>query len=234
MTEDSTSNLIKSNPILMIIIGSIVGAILIVSIVILAQQISPTTEATNSETFTMQFEQDDNYSGITILDSPRPVPDFTLTSHMSESINLSDLYGTFTLMSFGFTNCPDICPLTVVEFGQVHEALLEDDIEMDFLLISVDGERDTPEALQNFFSVRNTDDFMIGLTGDPEDVRRIAIDYGARFVHNEPNANGFYNVDHTAASFLLNEKGEYVAKFDFGTDYREIVNEIKALMATQS
>lgn len=167
------------------------------------------------------------YTGVTVIDPPRPMPDFALTDQNGELLQWSDLRGKYVLFAFGFTNCPDICPLTLSEFRRVRDGLAENAQEVQFVFISVDGERDTPQVLADYFRVRNLEGF-IGLTGDPEQVRTIGENYGLYFSFSEKDAQGRYNVDHTAGSYLIDREGRWVARFAYGTDMRLITEEIAA------
>jgi protein SCO1/2 len=210
------------------VISLILVAIFAVMITIFAQSIAPTEDSADG--VTLLFEQDDAFDGIDVFSPPRAVPDFTLTSHTNEPLSLSDLEGKPILLSFGFTNCPDICPLTLNEFKQVREALGETGDDVQYLFISVDGSRDTPDVLANYFRVRRLDDFMLGMTGEEVDLRRIGVDYNLRFEYGPVDENGRYNVDHTAGSFLIDAEGNYVAKFAFGTESDVIADYIANLL----
>ena len=199
------------------VIAILIGAILFVAGFILALQLANPDGAAADDS--------SSYTGVTLIDPARDMPDFTLTDQDGSPLSLSDLRGKFILFTFGFTNCPDICPLTLNEFRRVRDALAEDSANVVFAFISVDGARDTSAVLTDYFRVRNLQDF-VGLTGDPEEVRLIGEAYGLYFVYGERDAQGRYNVDHTAGSYLLDPDGRWVARFAYGTDTRLIAEEI--------
>lgn len=93
--------------------------------------------------------------GITALD--QVVSDFTLVNQKGEETRLSDLQGKLIVLSFGYTHCPDVCPITLAQFGRVRNLLGEDAEQVQFVFISVDGTRDTPERLAQYLPVFNAD-----------------------------------------------------------------------------
>jgi protein SCO1/2 len=173
---------------------------------------------------------DYNYTGKTPIDPPQDMPDFTLTNQDGEATSLSDLQGKPTLIFFGFTNCPDVCPTTISDFRIIQRNLGEDGDQVNFVFISVDGNRDTPDVLKEYFSTRGVESGFVGLTGDPEAVREIGEAYGVVFEYGEPNENGAYDVSHTPSVFLLNAAGEWVAEFALGTESAVITDELRALL----
>ncbi len=173
-----------------------------------------------------------NASGATAIVPPRTVEDFTLVAHTGEAVSLSDLRGKAVLMSFGYTHCPDVCPLTLLEFAQVRETIGQAADDVQFVFISVDGERDTPERLARYLEVRDMSDFALGLTGTDADLRRLGVDYGLYFAKNTASGSAAnYLVDHTASSFLIDQEGRLTTLFSFGTQQDIIAEEILALLS---
>lgn len=222
-----------SNQTLLMVIGVLIAAIAVVGLYIVFDRLTetpPTDVVTSSR---QNIVDQDDYDGSTRLDPPREMPDFTLTSHTGEPLSLSALRGQPVLLTFGFTHCPDICPLTLNEFKQIQGSLGEAGDEVHFVFISVDGQRDTPRALRQYFEVRGIDDF-IGLTGPEADLRRLGVDYGLYFETSpNPNSNdpNNYLVDHTAGAFLLDEQGRWVYRYAFGTATEVIVDDLQNLLA---
>lgn len=175
--------------------------------------------------------QDNDFTGITRIDPPQPMPNFTLTNQHGEPIKLSDLHGKFVLMSFGYTHCPDVCPLTLSDFKLIQRNLGDLSDQVNFVFISVDGSRDTPEVLRRYFEQRELDNF-IGMTGTEAQLREIGTPYNLHFSYGQPDANGNYSVEHTAGSFLLDKEGHWVSRYVFGIDPSLIVDDIRQLMGS--
>lgn len=167
---------------------------------------------------------------IAYVEPPRLMPDFTLTSDAGTPFRLSDLRGKFVVMFFGYTHCPDVCPLSLYEMRRVRQALGEEAKHVQFVFVSVDGTRDTPERLHAY--VRSFDPTFIGLTGPEQDVRQIALEYGARFRANPPNADGFYIVDHSADTYVLDPQGYWRMMWGLNAKTEDVVKALRALIQT--
>src|SRR5262245_40036804 len=113
--------------------------------------------------------------GVNILEPPKALVDFTLTSQANKPLKLSDLKGKLALMTFGYTNCPDVCPATLAKFTQIKEQLAADASRVNFVFISVDGVRDTPDVLTTY--LKQFDPSFVGLTGDEPTMRAVGKDY---------------------------------------------------------
>lgn len=175
--------------------------------------------------------QDNNFTGITRIDPPRPMPNFTLIDQYGEPLQRSDLGGKLTLFTFGFTHCPDICPLTLNDFKTIQRDLGDSATNINFVFISVDGKRDTPEVLRRYFEQRGLENF-IGMTGTEAQLREIGTPYNLQFVYGEPDANGNYTVDHTAGSFVLDAEGRWIARYVFGIETSLIVDDLRDLLGS--
>lgn len=164
-----------------------------------------------------------DFNGITAID-PQEVPDFTLTNQDGAPTKLSDLRGKPTLIFFGFTNCPDICPTTLSQYKQIHEALGDGAVNLVF--ISIDGERDTPEALKARLEKSQTP-YVVALTAAPDVVLKAGAPFNVVAEPGEKDANGNYNIAHTASLFLLNKDGQWVAKYAYGTVVDVMIEDLK-------
>jgi protein SCO1/2 len=146
-----------------------------------------------------------------VLPEPREIVDAELTNHDGEPYRLSQLQGKPTLVFFGFTNCADVCPAAMAKFSQLERSGLLDSNPVNFTLISVDGERDSPESLKAY--LRQFSEEFIGLTGDPDDVRNIATSFRAPFFKGDTRgAGGSYSVAHSTQMFLLDPAGRLRAE----------------------
>jgi protein SCO1/2 len=139
-----------------------------------------------------------------LVNSPQPVPDFTLTS-VNGPVSLSDYAGKYVFLYFGYTFCPDICPGTLSNLAAVRKELGEDADKMQVIMVSVDPERDTPDVLEKYVS--HFDPSFIGITGSKEEIDAAGEPLGIYYEIHEGSAASGYLVDHTARSFLIDPKG---------------------------
>lgn len=131
---------------------------------------------------------------------------FELTAHTGEVMTEADFKGRPTLVYFGFTYCPDICPGTLVRIKNAYDRLPEGVEPPQTLLISVDPERDTPEALAQYVATPAFPDNLIGLTGTPEQVRAAADAFIADYSRiDQPDSLSDYTMDHTSLTYLMGE-----------------------------
>lgn len=165
------------------------------------------------------------HDGIIAIDPPLALPDFTLNNQYGGATRLSDLRNHFILLAFGFLHCPDICPLTLQEMQRVRDMLGEAADAARFVFISVDGARDTPEALRHYFDFREMGGF-IGLTGAEAAVREAGDLLGLSFAVSAEEAPGGYLVNHTAGAFLLDERGRWIRRYHFGVPARAIADDL--------
>ena len=147
--------------------------------------------------------------GTLVLPQPREVSAFELVAHDGGAFTGQDLVGQWTFAYFGFTHCPDICPVTLAVLAQARRTLLEADREpFDVALFTVDPERDTPEVLDEF--VAYFDPAFRGVTGSREEMARLAQQVSVAFAkvpaEHEPDG---YVVDHTGNIVIFNPRGHY-------------------------
>lgn len=211
----------------LLIVGLVIAIVLVAGYIIVQQLQGPSTDAPDAG---VAFVQDENFNGIEAIDPARQMPDFTLTGTDGDPISLSDLPEQPTLLFFGFTNCPDICPITLGEMRGIHNELGDIGDDLNYVFISVDGSRDTPERMAQYFTVRDVDSFAVGLTGDSEDVRRVGADYGVKFVYGTPDENGNYGVDHTSSMFLLDADRTWIRKYAFSTERDAIIEDLRQVL----
>jgi protein SCO1/2 len=189
----------------------------------------PASDADYLQTMTSIIDEDNN--GVAAITPPRLVADFTLESHTGDPFTLSDMDGKPILLYFGYTHCPDVCPLTMMEIKRVHQLLGDRADDVGYIFASVDGERDTAEWLARYLEFRGMDEFMIALTGSEGDLRRIGADYGLFFEkQRNTGSEASYIVDHTASTFLINQDRELTAILAFGTAPDVIAAEIEILL----
>jgi protein SCO1/2 len=144
----------------------------------------------------------------TWLPTPRSVGDFSLEDQSGAAFTQARLGGAPTLVFFGFTHCPDVCPTTLFKLAQLKRAAGIRDLRV--LFVSVDPERDTPTLLARYLN--SFDPAFVGLTGMPAAIAGLAQRFGVAFERVEL-AGGDYTMDHSATLFLLDRRGRIVAVF---------------------
>jgi protein SCO1/2 len=163
----------------------------------------------------------------TVLQSEFPVPDFTLTS-ADGPVSLSDYRGKLVLLYFGYTFCPDVCPTTLSDVNKALEQLGKKADEVQFLMISVDPARDTPEKLAEYVGFFNPS--FIGITGTDDEVRSVATPYGIWFeAHPEEGASG-YLVDHSATLNVVDRDGHLKLVIGYGAGPDAIAADLKYML----
>jgi protein SCO1 len=150
---------------------------------------------------------------VTVAESMIPLGDFELTDQNGKAIQFSSLRGKPVLVFFGFTSCPSICPAAMNELRILTESLDKSgDSVPQVVMISVDGERDTPAVMRAYLEPLSKD--FIGLTGDPRLVRDIAARFSAVFFKGIAGDNsGNYQVQHTSMIYLVDAGGTLRATF---------------------
>ncbi len=144
----------------------------------------------------------------TWLPLPKTIPDFHLTDNVGQPFSLHDLQGKPTLVFFGFTHCPDVCPTTLLKLAQVKKAMAVPGLKVVF--VTVDPARDTPQAVDLYVHAFDPD--FIGLTGDNQAVIRLATAFGVA-VNKVDLPGGDYTMDHSAVVFLLNKQAQVAGIF---------------------
>ncbi|HEX2652203.1 MAG TPA: SCO family protein [Xanthobacteraceae bacterium] len=122
-----------------------------------------------------------------------------------------DFKGRPFLVFFGFTHCPDVCPTTLFDISEVLSKLGPDADRVGAAFITVDPERDTPQAVKDYLS--SFDPHVRGLTGDPADIAAIAKGYRV-YLKKVPLEGGDYTMDHTALVYLMDKEGNFIAPFN--------------------
>ena len=146
-------------------------------------------------------------NGLFLFDTPRDPGEFSLIDHHGSPFTREDLIDQWTLIFFGFTHCPDICPTTMAELAELKAQLLGTEAsDARVVMLSVDPARDTPERLAQYVPYFHAD--FIGVTGDFTDILSFAQRLNAPFRKvSEPD--GAYQMEHSANVMLMNPRGDY-------------------------
>ena len=146
-------------------------------------------------------------NGLFLFDTPRDPGEFSLIDHHGSPFTREDLIDQWTLIFFGFTHCPDICPTTMAELAELKAQLVGTEAsDARVVMLSVDPARDTPERLAQYAQYFHSD--FIGVTGDFTDILSFAQRLNAPFRKvSEPD--GAYQMEHSANVILMNPRGDY-------------------------
>lgn len=142
---------------------------------------------------------------------------------------LADFKGKVTVVFFGFTQCPDVCPTTMAELAQVKKALGKDGERVQGVFITIDPERDTPELLKAYMS--GFDPSFIALRGTPEQTAATAKDFKVFYAKVPGKSEGSYTMDHTAGSYIFDASGKLRLFTRYGSGAEALTADLKALLA---
>lgn len=157
-----------------------------------------------------------------------PAPSIHLTRADGSPFDLDALQGRIGLIFFGYTSCPDICPTTLADMKRIKAGLGTQAEKAEFIFISVDPLRDTPERIQDYVS--GFDPAFIGLSGNEEQLEPVWRAYGVyRQIQEGATALG-YLVDHSTRSYLIDSSGSLRLTYAYGTPVEDIVRDIRYLL----
>jgi|SRR4051794_11514252 len=149
---------------------------------------------------------------------------FQLTDQAGDTVTDQNLKGRPTLIFFGFTHCPDVCPTSLFEISEVLRAMGKDADRVNAYFVSVDPERDTKAAMKDYLA--SFDPHLKGLTGDPEAVAKVLSAYRV-YARKVPLKDGDYIMDHTALIYLMDREGRFVSPFNMKRSPEQAASELK-------
>ena len=149
--------------------------------------------------------------------------EFSLIAQDGRTVTERDLADGPSIVFFGFTHCPDICPTALFDIGQIYSALGPNRDRLKTFFITVDPERDTQELLNTYLS--SFDPNIVGLTGSVDAVAQTMKAYRA-FARKVPMENGNYTMDHTSLVYLMDRKGRFVSSLNFDQPPEELAKKI--------
>ncbi len=155
------------------------------------------------------------FNGI-VMQSPQPMPNFTLTAHTGEKVSLFDYRDKVVLLYFGYTFCPDVCPATMWELSEAIGRLSpKQQDQVQVLMISVDPERDTTEKLADY--VAHFNPAFVGMTGTEDEILSATTPFGIYYEKHDGSAESGYLIDHTASVTVLDKDGYMRLIYPFNT-----------------
>lgn len=147
-------------------------------------------------------------------DQARALPAFELVDHRQRKLNNASLKGKWNLIFFGYTHCPDICPMSLQTLREMKQAIDDPDVTeaLGVYFVSVDPERDTPQVLADYVTYFDAD--FIGASADMEQLRKLTAALGiAHEYRNRAEGSDSYDVDHSGAIVLISPEVEYAGLF---------------------
>ena len=170
-----------------------------------------------------------------VQESPRPVAAFTFTDQDGHAVSAENYRGRWMLVFFGFTMCPDVCPLSLSYAGDLLKALGPVAEKLQVAFVTVDPERDTAPVLKSYLA--NFDPSIVGLTGTSAQLESAAklfgVYYNERLTGTERSDGGpEYTMDHSTAFYLVDPEGRILRAFALDRDAPEVLtNELRAIIS---
>lgn len=158
-----------------------------------------------------------------------PVADFELDSTLGKPLALSDFADRYTVLYFGYTTCPDICPTTLADLGKAEQLMGAAAERMQVIFITVDPERDTPQRMRDYLAYFSPN--FIGLSGSLEDTERIASQLGVVYekrYHSDSATD--YLMDHTATVIVLDPQRRPQIIFPYGVTGEQMASDLLAVI----
>ena len=162
------------------------------------------------------------------LDNQPPVPNFTLTAHTGDPFALYDMRDRVVLLYFGYTYCPDVCPVTLAVLQNACNDLphsLQDDVQI--IMVTVDPERDTPAVLSDYLA--HFDDSFLGLTGTEDEIAAAGAPIGIFSEQVTIEGVDGYFIDHTATVAVVDKAGRLRTVYPFNMEWENIAADLKVL-----
>ena len=144
--------------------------------------------------------------------------------------SLADFKGKVTVVFFGYTQCPDVCPTTMAELAQVKKSLGADGDKLQGLFVTIDPERDTPQVLQSYLA--SFDPSFIALRGTTEQTQAAAKEFKIFYAKVPGKVEGSYTMDHTAGAFVIDRDGNPRLFERYGAGAQALLSDVKALLAS--
>jgi protein SCO1 len=149
---------------------------------------------------------------------------FQLVDQSGAAVTEKNLQGRPSIIFFGFTHCPDVCPTALFEISEILRAMGKDADRVNAYFISVDPDRDNAAAMKDYLS--SFDPHLKGLTGDPDSIAKTLSAYRV-YSKKVPLKDGDYTMDHTALTYLMDRDGHFVAPFNLNRKPEEAAADLK-------
>jgi protein SCO1/2 len=179
-------------------------------------------------------EEKQEFMSLLVFPKQKSFSGFNLTDKNNKVIDINTFAGHWTLLFFGYTHCPDVCPMTLSELQKTFKYLENKNLKQlpKVLFISVDSQRDTPQILKEYIQFFNP--VFNAATSDDANILSITSQIGAAYhieSHEQNNLN--YNVDHTAAVFLINPEKKLYGLFRTPHDAKKIAEDLTQIIGSK-
>ena len=154
---------------------------------------------------------------------------FDLSDADGQRRQLTDFAGKVTVVFFGFTHCPDVCPTTLLELAAAKKALGPDGARVQGVFITIDPERDTPALLKAY--VDNFGAGFVALRGTPDETKAVAKSFKVFYAKVSGSTETSYSMDHTAGSYIFDTQGKVRLFTRYGTGAEALTHDLKILLA---
>ncbi len=155
--------------------------------------------------------------------------DFELDDSEGKRRRLADFKGKVTVVFFGFTQCPDVCPATMLELAEVKKALGADGQRVQGIFITIDPERDTAAVLKAYVSNFSPD--FVALRGSVDETKAVAKQFKVFYAKVPGKGDGSYTMDHTAGSYVFDTQGRIRLFTRHGTGTEALLHDLRLLLA---
>jgi protein SCO1/2 len=160
-------------------------------------------------------------SGTALVGGP-----FELVAQTGATVRDEDFRGKYMLISFGYTYCPDVCPMELQVISAALDRLGEKGKDIQPIFITIDPERDTPQVLAQYMP--NFHPRYLGLTGSQEAIDKVAKEYRVYYAKTDNSSGADYLMDHSSIIYLMDKQGTFLKHFSYGTDAKALAAAIEA------
>ena len=162
------------------------------------------------------------------FEPPRTAPAFSLMGSDGKALELERYRGKVVALSFGYTNCPEVCPTTLSRLARVHKRLGDAGRDFRVLYVTVDPERDDAKRMRQFLA--SFDDTFMGGTGTPAQLAKVYRDYGVTAVKHAGSTPGMYGIEHTTFVYLIDRQGRLRAMVPYGESPEDVAHDAALLL----
>ncbi|MCX6044596.1 MAG: SCO family protein [Chloroflexi bacterium] len=168
----------------------------------------------------------------TVSEPAKPAADIVGTNLDGKTFNLHDLQGKVVVAFFGYTNCPDVCPLTLANMNSAYEKLGDKVKDVAFVFVSTDPARDTPQRLADYVPVFNKTFYGVNVpVAALDNVKRGYGVFSEKNKEVQPTDADAYFVDHSGYVYIIDQQGQWRLTYSYDTPVEEIVADIEHLLA---